>query len=123
MLDWAKRADTVYTPQREFADLTALKALPKAKLTVTKTLHPGGSSHQMTVSVVNHGAGIAFLVNLRLTRGKSGDTLVPVFWSDNYFSLLPGEKKSVTVQFESSSLAGAVPELLVDGWNVEPASL
>ncbi len=123
VLDWAKRADTVYTPQKEFADLTALNALPKAKLTVTKTLHPSGSSHQMTVSVVNHGAGIAFRVHLRLTRGKSGDTLVPVFWSDNYFSLLPGEKKSVTVQFESSSLASAAPELVVDGWNVEPASL
>jgi len=122
VLDWAKRSDTVYTPQKEFADLTALNALPKAKLTVTKTLHPSGSSHQMTVSVVNHGAGIAFLVHLRLTRGRSGDTVVPIFWSDNYFSLLPGEKRSVTVQFESSLFAGVAPELVVDGWNVEPAS-
>src|SRR5207248_581193 len=42
--------------------------------------------------------------------------------SDNYFSLLPGEKKSVTVRFDSSSLRGATPELVVDGWNLEPVS-
>jgi len=34
--------------------------------------------------------------------------------------LLPGEIKSVTVRFDSSSLAGATPELIVDGWNLEP---
>ena len=123
MLDWSKRMDTVYTPQKEFADLTALNDLPRTKVAITKTILSNAPTHRMTVSVANNGASIAFMVHLRLTRGKGGDDVVPIFWSDNYFSLLPGEKKSVTVQFESSSLASAVPELVVDGWNVEPASL
>ncbi len=59
------------------------------------------------------------MVHPRLTRGKGGQDVVPVFWSDNYFSLLPGEKKSVTARFDGASLAGATPELVVDGWNVE----
>jgi len=122
VLDWSKRMDTVYTPQKEFADLTALNDLPRTKVAITKTVLSNGPIHRMTVSVANKGASIAFMVHLRFTRGKGGDDVVPVFWSDNYFSLLPGEKKSVTVQFESSSLASAVPELVVDGWNVEPAS-
>ena len=122
VLDWAGRSDTVYTPQKEFGDLTGLHGLPKAKVTITKTTGVTGSEHSMTLSVVNHGDTVAFMIHPRLTRGKGGDDAVPVFWSDNYFSLLPGEKKSVTVRFDSSSLAGTSPELVVDGWNLEPMS-
>src|SRR5207253_8201478 len=66
----------------------------------------------MTVSLVNHGDTVAFMIHPRLTRGKGGEDVVPVFWSDNYFSLLPGEKKSVTVRFDNSSLAGTTPRLV-----------
>ena len=70
----------------------------------------------------NKGGSVALMVHLRLTRGKGGDDLTPIFWSDNYFSLLPGEKKTVTVRFDSASLQGATPELVVEGWNVEPTA-
>jgi exo-1,4-beta-D-glucosaminidase len=119
-LDWAGRSDTVYTPQKDFADLTGLNSLPKAKVAITKSLRSNGATHWMTVSLANTGDSVAFMVHPRLTRGKGGDDVVPVFWSDNYFSLLPGEKKSVTAKFDSSSLAGATLELVVNGWNLEP---
>lgn len=119
-LDWGGRTDTVYTPQKDFGDLTEVNSLPKAKLAITKSMRSNGATHWITVSVANNGGSVAFMVHPRLTRGKGGDDVVPVFWSDNYFSLLPGEKKSVTAQFDSSSLAGALPELVVDGWNFEP---
>ena len=45
--------------------------------------------------------------------------MVPVLWSDNYFSLLPGEKRTVTARLDLSALGGATPELVVEGWNVE----
>lgn len=122
VLDWAGRKDTVYTPQTEFADLTGLSNLPKAKVAISKRTHLSGPSQSLTVSIVNSGNSVAFMVHARLTRGKGGDDVVPLFWSDNYFSLLPGEKKTVTVQFDTASLAGAAPELVVDGWNLEPVS-
>ena len=122
VLDWAGRTDTVYTPQKDFGDLTGLNGLPQAKVTITKTTGLTGSERWMTVSLVNHGDSVAFMLHPRLIRGKDGEGVVPVFWSDNYFSLLPGERKSVTVRFDSSSLAGATPELVVDGWNLEPVS-
>ena len=120
-LDWAGRTDTVYTPQKDFGDLTGLNNLPKAKLTITKMRHADGAMKWMTISIANTGDSVAFMIHPRLTRGKGGDDVAPVFWSDNYFSLLPGEKKSVTVQFDSSSLGRATPEIVVDGWNLEPA--
>jgi exo-1,4-beta-D-glucosaminidase len=119
VLDWAKRSDTVYTPQKEFGDLTGLNSLPKVKVAVTKTVRVSGGNSTMTVTVENKSGSVAFMVHPRLTRGKGGDDVTPVFWSDNYFSLMPGEKKAVTARFDSASLLGAAPELVAEGWNVE----
>jgi exo-1,4-beta-D-glucosaminidase len=121
-LDWAKKKDTVYTPQKEFADLTGLNSLPKAKVAITKSLEAAGNNSVFTVVAENQGDSIAFMIHPRVTRGKGGDDVTPIFWSDNYFSLLPGEKKTVTATFDSSSTDGAVPELVVEGWNVDPVT-
>jgi exo-1,4-beta-D-glucosaminidase len=122
VLDWGKKRDTVYTPQKEFADLTGLNSLPKASVTITKSVSANGSKYVMTVMAENKGKAVAFMVHPRVTRGKGGEDITPIFWSDNYFSLLPGEKKSVTARFDLSSQDGATPELLVDGWNLEPTA-
>jgi exo-1,4-beta-D-glucosaminidase len=122
VLDWGKRQDTVYTPQKEFGDLTGLNSLPNTKLAITKSLQGSGSNSSITVTVENKGDSVAFMVHPRLTRSKGGEDLTPIFWSDNYFSLLPGEKKSVTARFDSAGLQGASPELVVEGWNVEPTA-
>jgi hypothetical protein len=37
-----------------------------------------------------------------------------VFYSDNYFSILPGGEKKITVEYEPS----ATPLITVEGWNV-----
>jgi exo-1,4-beta-D-glucosaminidase len=121
-LDWAGRKDTDYTPQKDFGNLTGLNNLPKANVAITKSMHTSGPNPSITLYFDNKGDSVAFMVHPRLTRGKGGEDVVPVFWSDNYFSLLPGEKKSVTAQFDKSSLAGAAPALVVDGWNLEPVS-
>ncbi len=120
VLDWAKRSDTVYTPQKEFADLTGLNSLPKASVAISKMVQEGGRNAVLTVVAKNKGDSLAFMVHMRLTRGKGGEEITPVLWSDNYFSLLPGEEKTVTARFDLSGLDGVAPELVIDGWNVEP---
>src|SRR5260370_27510513 len=122
VLDWDQRKDTVYTPQKEFADLTGLNSLPNAKVAITKTVRGSGRNSMVTVIAENKSGTVAFMVHPRLTRGKRGEDLTPIFWSDNYFSLLPGEKKSGTARFDSASLWGAAAELVVEGGNVEPTA-
>jgi len=119
VLDWARRNDTVYTPQKEFGDLTGLNGLPKAKVAITKMVQLSGGNSTLTVTAENKSDSVAFMVHPRVTRGPGGDDVTPIFWSDNYFSLLPGERKSVTARFDIALLRGAAPELVVDGWNVE----
>jgi exo-1,4-beta-D-glucosaminidase len=122
VLDWNKRKDTVYTPQKEFGDLTGLNSLPTAKVAITRRIDFAGKIPLFMVIAENKSDSVAFMVHPRFTRGKGGEDLTPVFWTDNYFSLLPGEKKSVTATFDSTALQGATPELVVEGWNVEPTA-
>jgi exo-1,4-beta-D-glucosaminidase len=58
---------------------------------------------------------IAFFVQLALTKGKRGEEVLPVLWSDNYFSLLPHESRQITATIPD----GIKPELEVGGWNIE----
>jgi exo-1,4-beta-D-glucosaminidase len=118
-LNWAKQQDTVYTPQAEFGDLTGLNSLPQVKLNANVV--SGNGTAQVTVS--NPGNAIAFMVHLRVTRGKGGEDLTPIFWEDNYFSLLPGESRTVTAKFEQGSLDGKEAVVELDGWNVSPGTL
>jgi exo-1,4-beta-D-glucosaminidase len=87
---------------------------------ITKSLKKEENYSVLAVVVENRGDSVAFMVHPRVTRDKGGDDLTPIFWSDNYFSLLPGEKKTVTAKFDSSSTDGVAPELVVEGWNVDP---
>jgi exo-1,4-beta-D-glucosaminidase len=121
-LDWGRRKDTVYTPQKDFADLAGLNNLPKATVAVTKSFKTAGNDAVLTVVAENRGNSVAFMVHPRVTRGKGGEDVTPIFWSDNYFSLLPGEKKTVTARFDSSSSEGTAPALVVEGWNVDPTT-
>jgi exo-1,4-beta-D-glucosaminidase len=122
VLDWKHKMDTVYTPQAEFADLTGLNTLPQVRLDVTSSKEEQGSEAGVRVSVRNPTGSLAFMVHLRVTKGKGGEDLTPIFWSDNYFSLLPGEQKEVSGGYHPSDLSGKALVLEVDGYNVAAQS-
>jgi hypothetical protein len=63
------------------------------------------------------------MVRLRILKGKTGPEVLPVFFDDNYVSLLPGEKREIVVHVRNSDLGGAKPTLVVDGFNVAAAQL
>src|SRR5215469_16630727 len=122
-LDWSKRKDTVYTPQKDFADLTLLNSRPPVKLDLATEVHHAGGKGVLTVKVKNPSASVAFQVHFRVTKGKDGDDLVPIFWEDNYFSLLPGEEKTVSAAADPADAEGTSPILELDGYNIVPATV
>jgi len=117
-LDWAAKKDTVYTPQKDFADLTGLNSLPQVTLDAKAERGSRGPKGSVRVTVKNTSNSVAFMVHPRLSKGKDGDDLAPIFWDDNYFSLLPGEHKSVTATFDNEDLGGQPPVLHLDGYNL-----
>lgn len=117
VLDFAK-TEWYYTPMTAFADFSDLEKLHKEKIKASLHMETGTNETAAQVSVENPGKHLAFLVRLRLLRGKDGPEIVPVFWDDNYFSLLPGETRTIAVKVRNSDLNGATPVLAVDGFNV-----
>jgi exo-1,4-beta-D-glucosaminidase len=49
--------------------------------------------------------------------------VTPIFWEDNYFSLLPGESRTVSAKFDSSLLNGKEAVVELDGWNAVATTL
>ena len=124
-LDFAK-TEWYYTPQTSFADFSSLQDLPKATVQAALRSAPGNEHDAVFhVSVGNTGKSVAFLTRLRLVKGKERSEILPVYWSDNYVSLLPGEKRELTVHVRKAdlgNLAGAQLNLIVDGFNVATAT-
>ena len=117
-LDWAKTTWWM-TPTDSFADYTALAQLPKVKLKVTSRTERKGEESIAHVTLENPSKSLAFFVRLKLDKGAKGEEILPIVWEDNYFSLLPGEKREVTASYRSSEAGTAMPAVEVSGWNVE----
>jgi len=62
------------------------------------------------------------MIHLRAYRLEDGEDVTPVFWTDNYFSLLPGEEKTITANFATADLHGSHPALGIEGYNIAPHS-
>ncbi len=122
-MDWAKRRGTAYTPQKDFGDLSGLNSLPQVKLEITAKTRTDGDRSIVRVKVRNPSTSVAFMVHPRLTQGKDGFDIVPVFWDDNYFSLLPGEEKTIEARYSRSSAGGKPAVLEIEGYNVAPQTL
>jgi len=54
-----------------------------------------------------------------VTDAETGQRILPVYYEDNYFSLLPGESRRI--HLECGPVAH--PEVTLDGWNVKPATI
>ena len=115
--DFAK-TEWYYTPLSEFADLEALQNLPKATVRSSAKFSEAGSDAVAHVAVENAGSSLAFLVRLRLLKGQDGPEVLPVFPDDSYFSLLPGEKREITIHVRKSDLGTNKPVVVLDGFNV-----
>lgn len=104
-------------------DFTALKKLPAVDLDVDVTPEENGKKRIYRVTFVNNSKTLAYFVNPSIRRGKEGPEILPSFWSDNYFSILPGKARDVVVEFEEEQLEGEEPHLNVEGWNISPQSI
>ena len=71
----------------------------------------------MELSIQNPSSSIAFFVQLQYID-QNGKPVRPSFYSDNFFSLLPGESKKVVVETALKNLPEK-GQLIVKGWNVK----
>nr|CAB3461596.1 unnamed protein product [Digitaria exilis] len=82
------------------------------------------SDNLRTLEVNGTDSGVAFFLHFSVHTSGSSSTaqekyrdtrILPVHYSDNYFSLTPGEKKTVDISFEAP--LGSSPRVVLRGWN------
>lgn len=103
-----------YTPVTQYADYTALERLQTASLVV----YTSGADGNNTVTLQNRSNFAAFFIRLNLVDAR-GDDVVPVYWSDNYVTLLPSEKVELTVRFDGEG----GERIEVSGGNIEKQTI
>ena len=108
-----------YTPTSEYADYKQLNSLEPIRLNTNFRIKSKNDKLNIEVEINNPDEKIAFFIDLNISGEKSGNTVLPVFWDDNYFSLLPGETRKIKVSIPTKYLKNDKPVLKVSGWNIE----
>jgi len=119
--DWSpehERQHPYYTSVTSYEDLSMLNQLQRVhlKASASASIHPDGEN--VRVVVRNPSKSLALQIHLSIVDGKSNEEILPVLWDDNYFSLMPGELRSVIAHYSSAVNAGQL-RLEVDGWNID----
>jgi exo-1,4-beta-D-glucosaminidase len=120
VLNW-KKSNWYTTPESVYADYTALQGIPKTTIKLSHTEKAGTDSTTHTVTITNTGKTVAFFVHLRALKGKTGDDILPVIFSDNYISLAPGETRIVSCTYKNKDAQNATPYFLTSAWNLDTA--
>jgi exo-1,4-beta-D-glucosaminidase len=115
-----KLSEWFVTPNKAFADFTALARLPEVEIEATQRIEEAEGRKRVHLSLVNPSPAIAFFIEFRLVGEKSRKTVLPVLWDDNYVSLLPGERRELTASFDSRAPGGEPVVVRYAGYNVKP---
>ncbi len=114
-----KGSEWFVTPNKAFADFRALAQLPAVEIQVTQRIEDVEGRKLLHLTLVNPSPAIAFFIELRLVGEKSGKTVLPVFWDDNYISLLPGERRDLTATVDTRVTGGEPVAVRYAGYNVK----
>jgi len=117
--DW-EETDYTHTPALRHEDLTALAHLPPAQIEAHAEITATEHGREIQVHLANHSNALAFQVRAA-ARTSSGGLIAPVFWSDNWVELTPGESTTLTAQLPEGE--NSTPVVHIDGWNVAPLTL
>jgi len=108
-------SDNLYWWAKDEANLRELISLPQAKLTSSATVAADGTERKATVKIMNSGATPVLMIKLTLKDAATGARILPAYYSENYVSLLPGEQRTITVNFPSGQ---GEPAIGLRGWNL-----
>lgn len=100
-------------------NFTALNTLPKADLKVSSKMVKKDGKAEIQASITNPASakGVAFAVHVQAYRTSDGERILPAIMNDNYFTLMAGERKNVTITFDEKLLDGGSYKLVVTPYN------
>jgi len=114
-------SENLYWEGKDEAALRKLNALPQAAVRVSAGAMRVGEEISVRVELENTSGSSALANKLTLLDSK-GVRILPAYYSDNYVSLLPGEKREIEIRYPVAK-AAARARIALRGWNAKPASI
>ena len=112
-------SDNFYLRGVEEGNYQALREMPKVTLQSNVTTNKGNDgTWTATATLENTSSTPALMIRVNVVGEKDGQQFLPMFYSDNYFSLLPGEKKEINIHWKDVDTRGETPKVVISGYNV-----
>ena len=113
-------SDNFYIRGTEEGNYQAIKQMPKVSLKQElDTQKADNENWSGCITLKNTSQTPALMIRINVLGAEDGDQILPMFYSDNYFSLLPGEEKTVTFRWKDVDTRGNAPKVVVSGYNVK----
>ena len=111
-------SDNFYLRGKESGNYQSLNQLPKVQLSSKTSVRKSGNEWHLKTTLKNDTSTPALIIRLKVNGNKTNNMILPVFYSDNYFSLMPGEEKEVTIRINNADTQGETPEVVISGFNI-----
>lgn len=112
-------SDNFYIRGTEEGNYQAIAQMPKVTLSTEVTTNKADNGEWSGNVVIKNASDTpALMIRINVVGEKDGDQILPMFYSDNYFSLLPGEERHIDIRWKDVDTRGNAPKVVVTGYNV-----
>ena len=112
-------SDNFYINGREYGNHQAMKGMAKADVfSKVKVRKEEGGVWTGNVTLENRSNVPAVMLRLNVVGRRDGEQILPMFYGDNYFSMMPGEKKTVSLRWYDADTRGNRPVVKITGYNL-----
>jgi Exo-beta-D-glucosaminidase Ig-fold domain/F5/8 type C domain/Glycosyl hydrolases family 2/Glycosyl hydrolases family 2, sugar binding domain len=111
-------SDNFYWRGQVEGNYQALNTLPVIKLQNNTKTEKSGDNWLLTTTLTNTSKTPALMVRMKVIGKNTGERILPVFYSDNYMSLMPAEKKVITMKLKDEDTRGEKPVVEISGFNL-----
>lgn len=112
-------SDNFYINGKEYGNHQAMKQMEKADVRSDVKFCKGEDGVWTgTVTLENRSSVPAIMIRLNVVGRRDGEQILPMFYGDNYFSLMPGEVKEVSLKWYEADTRGNRPRVRITGYNL-----
>jgi hypothetical protein len=101
------------------ASYRELNSLAPTQLKASATSTTAGDTVKLTIQLTNPASVVSLENKLTLLNAGDKQRILPAYYSDNYVSLLPGESRTIQVEYPSAAAHGPA-QIALRGWNAVP---
>ncbi|HEX2968508.1 MAG TPA: discoidin domain-containing protein [Bacteroidales bacterium] len=102
----------------EEGNYKALRSLPRINIGYKTKIEKGDNGWLLTTTLTNATDKPALMIRLKVAGKETGERLLPVIYSDNYISLMPGEQEIIRMTLKEEDARGQKPSVEISGFNI-----